>query len=203
MRRLVIAVGLLGTMLSTVKPAAAESITYTESFTGSGVLGGREFTNATVVLAGTADTTDIDEVDSTLYINSHVAMSAAIGLETVSFTDSFNVFVNQAPFMQLPAFGFQDNDVEQEFASANSSAFGSYNLDGPLSPVAAIGPGIDTLDTYGTSGGSLKFSSASGPLTVAAFSAGAVPEPSSFVLAAIGVAAVTGYQLRRRKLARA
>jgi hypothetical protein len=59
------------------------------------------------------------------------------------------------------------------------------------------------LDTYSTSDGSLKFKSFSGPVTVAAFSAGAVPEPSSFVLAAIGVAAVTGYQLRRRKLARA
>ncbi len=88
--------------------------------------------------------------------------------------------------------------------TASSSAFSSYNLSGPLSPVVtSTEVGVDEYESYSTSDGSLKFTSFSGPTTVAAFSTAAVPEPSSLVLAAIGIASVTGYELRRRTLARA
>ncbi len=58
-------------------------------------------------------------------------------------------------------------------------------------------------NSYATQGGELDITSVTGDVTFGATVASAVPEPSSVVLAAIGIAAVTGYQLRRRKLARA
>jgi hypothetical protein len=200
MKRFVFAVCLLASILGATKPAAADLITYTESFTGSGTLNGFTFTNATVVLSGTGDTSDIAAFGSTLFINDAITMTANIGLATVTFSDTFSLFVNQAPFMQLPVIGFQDNNgnIEGELASANSSSFGSYNLGGPLAPVtASSGPGVDTIDTYSTNRGSLTFTGGTGPVTVSALSAPtAVPEPSSLAIAMIGGVCVGCYTRR-------
>jgi hypothetical protein len=200
MKRFVFAVGLLGAILGVTKPAAAELITYTETFTGSGTLNGHAFTNATVVLSGTGDTSDIQAIDSTFYVNDQIAMSVTIGVTTVAFSDSFNIFLNQAPYMQLPSIGFQDNNYSEELSSANSSGFGSYNLEGPLAPLIATGTvGLDTIDSYSTTGGSLMFTGGTGSATVSATAAtAAAPEPSSLTIVSIGGLGI-GIWFRRRR----
>jgi hypothetical protein len=196
MTRFVFAMGVLGIILTATKPAAADLITYTESFTGSGTLNGQAFNNATIVLTGTGDTADIQNFGP-FYSNDQIAMSITIGVSTVTFNDTFNVFVNQSQ----GSFGFQDNNVDQEFTNINSPSFDSYNLGGPLAAVVvAGGPGYDSFYTYGTSGGSLKFTSASGPTTVSAAPATtSTPEPSSLAIAGVGGLGMGYWLLRRRR----
>jgi hypothetical protein len=191
MRRYLPVLTLLGlAALGSPGGAGADTITYVESVTASGSLDGVDFTNQTLTLTAVGDPSAVfNGGPGTFDIN--LSLTATIGATTDQLTGSYEI----QDFQNLQLFN-------SGVIATTASAYASYDLTTAIGPVAGSVYEFGA-NSYATQGGELDITSVTGNVTFGATVASAVPEPSSVVLAAIGIAAVTGYQLRRRKLARA
>ncbi len=174
----------------------AASVTYIETITASGSLGGTSFRNALVTITAIADTKNVMGVPLFPNVRAVDDDSATIdiaGLGTATFTGSgTHVFVAQATPFSTGAVGIAAGTIaspEADILDIVNPAFGTYGLTtsiGPLSGAAS-----------GGGGGAFSFATSSGPLffdsffgTDGTFQAIVVPEPPSLALA--GIASASG-----------
>jgi PEP-CTERM motif len=181
--------GLATAALLAASAAQATPITFTETVTGSGLLGGDSFTNAVVTFTGTADTGDVVGA----YQISHLPLSVDVAdLGSADFTDDILLFANSVS----SDIGF--GDTTTGFALLFVGGFpGGYNLqsDFSLTGPAIVNPG----QSSGTTAGAFLFSSTA---ETAVFDAklSPTPEPAAWALMIAGFG-LTGVALRRRRAA--
>jgi hypothetical protein len=206
----------LGTLLLTisVETAHAVPITYTETATISGILGGfldssARFSNALLTLTGTGDTANITNPNPAtgLFVNSLTSLSFTIaGVGSGTFTDPFEVFARSSGIF-APVVGFnQANGIGSLIlGAANIAAASNYDLSTSIGPItgfglANVGSGNGNGDFFATTvttvGGGFEISSL-GDATFTAVTS-AVPEPSTWAMLILGFAGV-GFMAYRRK----
>jgi hypothetical protein len=195
------AVGSLQTSLGAFDLADATDLTFTATVAPtppvlytlkgdlSGTLGGVAFTDDPFSWTVTADTTGLA---SYFGLPALTALGGAIDLggfgRLVPGAD-FQVAINS----EQGELGFVSTDAQQGVA-LQASAFSGYTLGGALASLPVDLPLSLPVDT---SGGELDISSAS-HLTLSAASLAAVPEPSTWLLAMLGLSLV-GAGLRRQR----
>lgn len=173
--------------------AKADTITYTETATATGSLGGTPFTSATVTLAGTGNTANITSPLSGVFALVLPVSVQISGIGTFSFTDAVQVVDNGAG----PLAGFGDNSNNSGIFFDEAAPFSSYNLASSIGPIS--GTSIFNFgESFGTAGGSLILSSVSSDSfrAVDTSTTSLVPEPSSFALLCTGIFGFAGLARR-------
>ena len=118
------------------------------------------------------------------------------GIGSGTFTDLFNVFVNQ----NIGVAGFTDDAIEDIVDLANS-AFTTYNLKGPIGPLNTTYFFTDDGVMLGSSLGIVVFDSFSGtPTFEASEGQGSTPEPGSFILFGSGLFGLSVVVRRKLRL---
>ena len=192
MRRKCVAVSVF-VLLGCFGRAEAGPITYTETVTGSGSLGGTAFQDALITIVGTADTSNVTMPRSGLFtvLTATTVTVATVGSAT--FTDIIQAVDNQGNILA----GFGDDTNNLFVAGNHNSAFATYDLKSPIAPTsgtADINPG----ETFATSVGTLEIDSTSSDGTFSASTTQAVPEPTSMVMLGIGAFGLMRFAGRRR-----
>jgi hypothetical protein len=179
--------------------AGATTISYTESITTDGSLGGIAFTGELVTLTFTADTGNVTFFQGsnfTQYTNIPSLSTVTVaGIGTATLSDPFSLSV--LVFPTFSEFEATDTSIGEDILDtfATASGFAGYNMQGPLAPVnggAAYGVG----NTFGTNLGSFELTKNGGGVSNASATT-AVPEVSSLYMLAIGL--FSGAVLRRRR----
>ena len=108
--------------------AAAEPITFTESFNATGTVNGNPF-DANVIFSLTTDTTLITGGGGIFLTPDGVASVTIQGVGSGTFTDPFDVFDNQG----VSVAGFTDVNIE-DIVDLSNSAFATYDLKSAIGP---------------------------------------------------------------------
>jgi PEP-CTERM motif len=172
--------------------AEAGSITYTETVTGSGSLGGVAFTDELITIAGTADTNNVVMPAPGVFI---VLTSTEVTVATVgsaTFTDTVQAVDNQPNLLA----GFGDNSANLFLLGNHNSAFATYDLKSPIGPTSGTVV-VNRGASFATTVGTFEIDSVSTDGTFSAATTSAVPEPSSLVMLGIGVVSILGLVRRR------
>jgi hypothetical protein len=182
--------------------ARADLITYTETATVTGSLGGTSFTNALVTITGTGDTAKVTG-SSPIFTNPVTATLTVHGIGpggsdvTTTFTDTIQVADNQKIGFGNPAAGFGDLTSNLALVFTNNSVFQTYDLK------TSIAPQSGAQDTGGgsfsTNLGSFVIDSLGNGTFGATLATPAVPEPASLTLLGLGAVGMMGYAWRRRR----
>src|SRR5262245_37704814 len=166
--------------------AQAEPITYTFSATGSGSLGPNPFSNASVTLTATSDSSMVTMEEPGLFVVPNLTATVSVsGLGAAAFTIPTSTFDNQA----TSAAGINGlSFVFPDILDLLNPALATYDLTtsiGPLTGPALFNPGR----RFPTTSGDFVLNSVSSNVT---FQAILVPEPSSLALLGLGTAALAG-----------
>jgi hypothetical protein len=170
--------------------AFADNITYTESATATGTIGGTSFTDALVTITVVGSTSGITGTAGGVFENIGTSGSVTIGgIGTFTLTGIQTAFDSQ-----LFSFaGITDTPPNGEILATSSSVFATYDLTtsvGPISGTAFFGPG-----PFGTVGGNLILKSLVQDSTTFEATTRAVPEPNTLLL--LG-ASLMGFGVIRR-----
>jgi hypothetical protein len=171
--------------------AKADVITYTETATATGSLGGTSFTNATVTLAGTGNSAGITNPAAGIFSLILPVSVQISGIGTFAFSDTIQVVDNQAGSLA----GFGDNSNSQGILFDMAAPFTSYNLGSSIGPISGT-PIFNFGASFGTAGGSFILTSVSSDSFRAVDTTGPVPEPSSFALFGPGIAGLAALSRR-------
>jgi hypothetical protein len=191
MKRAILVLLVAVAMLCGARQAYADGITYTESVTGWGSIGGTIFTNALVTITFVGNTSNVAGSAGSFTNSAGTASITIGGMGTFAFTDSLYVFDNLSGLA-----GMSDATNPLSILDTRNSVFSAYNLAtaiGPISGTSAFNLGT----SFGTSGGSLILTSLDANSTFTATTDPA-PEPSSLLL--LGTAAIAGLVIVRRRL---
>jgi hypothetical protein len=168
--------------------ANAAAITYTESATASGSLGGTAFNNSLITLTFVGNTSNVTMLSAGFFANTVGTISiqiASLGT-TASLADTSQIFVNQG----ASAAGFADNTLGS-ILDTYSSVFGSYALTtaiGPITNTNYINSGLGFATDHGT----FVISSAGNSTFTASLGSASAPEPATIALFGISILGVVG-----------
>jgi PEP-CTERM motif len=184
---LLVATGALSTQ------ASATLITYTETADVSGSLNGTAFTDILLSLEMTGDTSSITEPRPNIFTLVMPLDFTLSGGGSGVFSDAIQVVANQPN--QLAGFG--DNTDNEAVLFTSNPSFASYDLSTAIGPIVG-GPAFNSGQSFPTSAGNLIIDSVSGDATFTA-TAGAVPEPSTWAMMALGfgLLGLVGYRKTR------
>jgi hypothetical protein len=186
-------------------PTSAASITYTETITASGSLGGIPFTDALVTITALADTDNVTTVPgfpNTLAVNDESATVDIAELGIATFTDGgTHFFVTHAGVRSV--VGIAGGTIAQphpDILDITNSAFSTYDLTTSIGPLSgpASGGGAGTV-SFATSAGPLTFDSFAGTTGTFEATLQSVPEPSSLMLAGVASLIGAGLWVRRHR----
>jgi hypothetical protein len=174
--------------------ADAAFLTYIDTATLSGSLGGTSFTDAKVTVSGTGDTDDLYHFQgfpTQPAINLPSTTVTVAGIGTATFTNPFAIVYGQG----LRFAGFAELTTLHTVLGVQITTTRPYDLTTPIGPL----PGVAefTMVPFQTSLGVLEITSS----TTGTFTAAIVPEPSS--LALCGIAGVVGLAVARARRKRA
>jgi hypothetical protein len=191
------ALGLLaGLAALTAAPAQADPIGYTFTGTVSGNVNGTAFTNATLTLLATGDTTNV--TSNAFGFNNPVGQVSVVlsGFGAGTSTNSLRIFDNQVNSI----LGLTDITLNKDVFNEQASSFATYDLKSSLGPVSAGFPTIAGLAPFQTSLGTITITSSSSD-TFTAAAVPAVPEASTTVslglLLALGMGGVLAAKKRK------
>lgn len=171
--------------------AHAGPITYSISAILSGSLGGTSFNNTPATLTMNADTSGVTGGAGFFTINGTVLLNVS-GIGSGTFTDVMEVFDNQS----YPAVGFADVTVGPSVLDVIDSAFTTYALTTAIGPITNT-PYVNFGESFPTTAGAFIITDSSN----ATFTA-ITPEPMSFGLLGLGLAAIAGGARLRRQRSR-
>jgi len=175
--------------------AFAVPITFIHTGTGSGSIGEVPFANAAFTITSIADTDSRESVDDVFSIQHSSSVIDIDGVGTFAVTSGTRTFVAQ--INALVGYSRPPIDGLDLYNGPNDAAFSSWDM---LSSIGPIVSGAELLqwgvEEVATSGGILDFQNSS---TQGSFQAIVVPEPASWALAAIGLAALCIGRLTGRR----
>lgn len=176
--------------------AMANPITYSESITTDGVLGGTAFTNQLVTLTFMADTTNVTGSGKYTNVPSLATVTVA-GVGTATLSDAFSLSVEAFPtFSEFSATDTSmSTDILDTFAVA--SGFAGYNMATALVPVSG-GAAYSVGTLFGTNEGNFDFTKNGGGVSTVAVT---VPEPSSLSLFVLGIVGLAAHRRTGRRMA--
>ena len=174
--------------------ASAAVMTYTQTATLSGTLGGTSFTNAAVTFRMTADTANIQIISNEILMPTLAGVTTIdiAGFETATFNGSSDFGVLAADYsteVGFSAVGFADLTNVTSIAFIYQTSEPAYGL---ATATTLTGTGRFNSGPFSTTLGDLELTGASGSSTFTA-----VPEPSAFVLLGLGA---IGLATRRRRV---
>jgi hypothetical protein len=182
--------------------AGATTISYTESITTDGSLGGTAFTGELVTLTFTADTSNVTFFQGsgfTRYTNIPSSSTVTVaGIGTATFSDPISLLVEvHSTFSE---FGATDTSIGQDILDtfAVTSGFAGYNMQVSLAPVSGGAAYPVGTTTFGTSLGSFEFTKSGGGVSSVS-AATTVPELSSLGMLATGLCSVAVLRRNRRE----
>ena len=178
-------------------PSFGAMITYTLEATASGSLNGTAFTDETVILSMTNNTTNVTGGPSFFENVGTTTVSVSVGGgSAVTFTDPIQVFSNKS----LTAVGFEDLSSDDILDSVSAS-FASYDLKTSIGPIVGSSE-IDPGSSFPTTGGAFVLTSVGESATFTAATS-AIPEPSTWAMMLIGFAGLGYAGYRRARAAHA
>jgi hypothetical protein len=171
--------------------AWATPITYTESVTGTGMLGATGFTNSLVTVTVLADTSNIVIFSGgVLHSGAGTGTINVAGIGTATLTGpDIEVVLNQTN----GNLGVSDLTAGRVVFFTQNAVFDTYDLKSSIGPDS--GTALFNLQTAPSSLGGFEFSSVSGNST---FTATLAPEPTSTMLLGTGLLALVALSRFRR-----
>ena len=184
--------------------ACAVPITYTFTGTASGTIGGTSFSNATLTITVTLDTSNVINISSGNFRNLYAANTATFSISGVgsgTFNNSGSVSASQVVFGGTLAL-FDDGDgplIDIIDSLVGSTALTSYSLTTPIGPLGPQASNLVGPFTVPTSRGSLTVPIETNVTFQAAVVASAVtPIPPSFYLCLVGLGGLGFYTALQR-----
>jgi hypothetical protein len=181
--------------LLTPGPGTASPVTYTETATISGSLGGQSFSGDLLTLTGSGDTANV----TGSFVNLVSASVSITGVGNGGFTDATQVAAGN----RSDVAGFGDPGRNLGILFTLNTAFSTYDLKtsiGPLSGVALFNNGV----SFPTTAGAFIINSVTGDATFSAVvSPSGVPLPGALPLFATGLAGLGLLGWRRKRKAAA
>jgi hypothetical protein len=177
-------------LFALASPAYAVPITYTMTDTASGSLNGVAFSNSTIVLTETADTTNITERFPGQFWNSGTMTLSVSGGALVTFTDQ--VALRSLHGGNFAWVDFIELTANDEILLDENNAFATYFSDTAIGPVTATSVLFGGNTGFSTTGGTFILTSAALPTFTAT-----IPEPASLAIFGAGLA-VLGVMRRKR-----
>jgi len=200
-RKVVLLMAVLGFSIAYAVP-----ITYTFTGTATGTLGSTPFTNATLTILVTLDTSNIVNPSSVFFQNFYAANTASFSISGVGsgrLTNNGAVLGNQIQL--LGQVNITDSAVGALIVigdnSIGSTALASYSLATPIGPLGPEATSPFSFPTVPTSSGSLAVTSITNMTFQATISSAglATPIPPSFYLCVAGLAAISISAAARRR----
>ena len=180
-------------LLAGASLANAVEINYVFQGTGTGDLGGVQFTNAAFTMTVTGDTASVQDEGGGLFVSQ--ASSTVIdiqGFNEATFTIPTQMFDNQPGSV----LGLSRSPDMADLLDLFDNAFATYDLKSSLNPVVVSDPFFGQFGCQngcvGTDQGNLTFTD----MSAITFSATTVPEPSTLVMMGAGVLGLAA-RLRR------
>ena len=183
-------------ILMAAPPSFGAPITYTLETTASGSLGGTSFTDATLILSMTNNTTNVTNSAPGDFENVGTVTVSIGGGTAVTFTDPTQVFSDQS----LSTVGFEDLAVD-DILDSISTSFATYDLKTSIGPIVGSSE-IIPVASFPTTGGAFVLTSVGESATFTAATS-AIPEPSSWAMMLIGFAGLGYAGYRRARVAHA
>jgi hypothetical protein len=182
------------TLLLIGSAANADSLTYIETATATGSLGGTAFTNATLSLTGVGDSSEISSASGIYELLLPVTVMVSGIPESATLTHNIDVVDNQTS----SGAGFGDFTADFAILFDDASAFSTYNLASSIGPVSGTGA-INSGFSFSTptNHGSLVLDSVSSVSFQAIDTSATAPEPSSFALLCTGLLGCAAVVRRR------